>query len=266
MIRRLTVVTVFAVAALVAGAVPAQASTALPANTTVVTGTSDSYGFGTALPYWSAVAVRPGAGTDFDLRLSDAGTGTLLASSLWGVGQTDVIAVNSNAGYRPLGSYLARVSQYSGTGSYAVSFFEKRLVMPVPTDPVGSTSTAWGINHSQTVTATQIYLQPGQGFRVYTGDSVRVFLAGSTPGAPATAVRTRSQLENAYVVADHVPAGNGAWCRVFVAPSAGWYSMILIWNSPWAPPPYNGGNAVFPQRYNPALGDTLTDCPVPQVP
>jgi hypothetical protein len=98
------------------------------------------------------------------------------------------------------------------------------------------------------------------------GSQVEVLLAGSTPGVPGTAVRTRSQLQGAYVIADHVPAVNGAFCRYFKVPTAGWYSVVLLWNSPLTPPPYDGGSAVFPQRYDPSLGDTTTTCPVPNVP
>jgi hypothetical protein len=249
----------------VLAAMPAAiAATALPPNTPVLTATPGTYSFSTTLPYWSVVAVRPSPGADVDLRLFDPNVRGTLTGSYLGTNQTDVIAINSNA--RPLGNYLVEVSQFSGAGNHSLIFWEQREVMPVPTDPVGNTSTAWGINFVQAARSVQVYLAAGQGFRVYHGDDTRVFLAGSTPGAPSTALRNRSQLENAYVVADQIPAGNGAHCRVFVAPTAGWYSMILIWNSPWSPPPYNGGRAVFPQRYNPSLGDTLTQCPVPNVP
>jgi len=39
---------------------------------------------------------------------------------------------------------------------------------------------------------------------------------------------------------------------------------MLIWATPWSLPPYNGGHAAFPQRYDPSQGDKLTDCPTPK--
>jgi hypothetical protein len=240
----------------------AAASTALPVNTPVITSAADTYTFGTTLMYWSAVAVQPTAGADFDLRLLD-GSGSPVAGSYWGAGATDVIAINSTGGARPLGPYQAQVTHYSGTGQYDVMFWEKRVVFVLPTDPVGSTATALGLHYGWPVAAYMIYLLPGQSFRVYSDSSVRVFLAGSTPGVPSTYLRTRSDLAYAYVIADNVPSPGGGYCRVFQATAAGWYSLILIWNVPLQPPPYDGGLAVFPQRYNPAQGDTLSDCPAP---
>lgn len=263
---RTLVVTGAVVAAVVALPPVAHAATVLsPQAPLLSSATSANYSVTTTLPYWTAVAVRPAPGVDYDLRLYDGSTGALLSSSVWGGSATDVIAINSN--FRPLGSYLANVYRYSGSGIYSVMFFQDRAVMPVPTDPVGSTATAIGINFDWTVSATQIYLRQNQGFRVHHGSDVGVFLAGSTPGVPSTYLRNRSALANAYVIADNVPSPGGGLCRTFLAPAEGWYSMILVWNTPWeAPPPYVGGHAVFPQRYDPALGDKLTDCPFPNVP
>jgi hypothetical protein len=253
-------------ATVVAIAPSAHAATALTPTVPVVASAADTYTFATTLPYWTAVAVRPAASADYDLDLVDQASGAVLATSHWGGAATDVVAINSNAGHRPLGGYAARVFRYSGAGDYSVMFWQKREVMSVPTDPVGGTATALGLTFASPVYTVQLYLQAGQGMRVYRGTNTRVYLAGSTPGQPATSLRNRSALENAYVVADNVPSPGGGVCRVFVAPSAGWYAVVLIWNTPLTPPPYNGGNAVFPQRYDPSKGDKLTDCPAPQVP
>ncbi|HEY7223649.1 MAG TPA: hypothetical protein VH561_08685 [Micromonosporaceae bacterium] len=243
----------------------AGAVVSLSANTAVVTSTPDTYTFSTRLQYWSVVAVQPSAGADFDLQVSD-GAGAPLVGSYWGSGVTDFVAVNSTGGARPLGGYRAQVTHFSGTGVYDVMFWEKRVVFGVPTDPVGGVATALGLQYGWPAAAYMIYLRQGQGFRVNESDYTQVFLAGSTPGVPSTYVRSRSQLANAYVIADNVPAANGAHCRVFQATSAGWYSLIIVFTGGYEPPPYNGGLAVFPQRYDPSQGDTLTNCPVPQVP
>jgi len=251
-----------AVAALVAIPAVAAAVVALPPRTPVVAGAADSYSFATTLPsYWTAVAVRPQSGVDYDLSLVDPATGGVLSSSIWGGSATDLIAINS--GYRPPGSYLGNVSKYSGSGVHSVMFWENREVMGVPTSPTGGTSTAIGLNFAWPVRTMQVYMQAGEGFRVNHHTDMRVYLAGSTPGVPSTYIRNRTSLENAYVVADNVPSPTGSVCRVFQVPSTGWYSVILIWNTPWTTPPYNGGFAAFPQRYSPSLGDPLNACPAP---
>lgn len=263
---RRSVPLLIAVIAVILGTVqPAYAAVVLTPNTATVTNTPGQYQFATYLQYWSVIALRPVAGADYDLQLLDAGSNPL-ASSVWGMGATDLVAINSTSGYRPLGGYLTNVTKYSGSGDYAVMFWEKRQVMSVPTDPVGNTSTALALNYAWPVSATMVYLQANQGFRVHHDSSTRVYLAGSTPGVPSSGLRNRSSLENAYVVADNVPSPSGGVCRVFVAPTPGWYSVITIWNTPLTPPPYNGGVAVFPQRYDPTLGDTLSQCPQPAIP
>ncbi len=253
------------VALLVALPGTAVAATQLPADTSVLTSMPDDYAFHTALPYWSVVAVQPSAAADFDLVLYD-GSGNPLAGSYWGTGATDFVAINSTGGARALGDYRAGVTHYSGTGQYNVMFWEKRVVFPVPTDPAGGAATALALHYGWPVSAYMIYLGQGQGFRVNLSSGTQVFLAGSTPGVPGTYVRTRSQLANAYVIADDIPSPTGAHCRVFRATTAGWYSLIVVFTDPYQTPPYNGGLAVFPQRYDPGLGDTLNDCPAPQVP
>ena len=265
-LRNLAVCAATVIVVVTATSTPAYATTALAPNTFLLATAPETYTFSTTLAYWSAIAVRPGPGLDQDLQLRDS-VGNILANSTWGTGATDVIVINSTAGARPLGGYRATATKYSGSGTYSVMFREIRAVFPVPTNPIGNTDTALPIRFDAPVAAYMIYLAAGQGFRIHTGSATAVYLAGSTAGVPSTYVRTRSQLQNAYVVADNVPSADGyGYCRVFVAPTAGWYSAILVWTTPWAPPPFNGGHAVFPQRYNPALGDTLTQCPAPQIP
>ena len=51
--------------------------------------------------YWSAVAIRPPAGSDYDLHVYDASNFTgLLASSTYGIGQVDFVAQDNNSGRR----------------------------------------------------------------------------------------------------------------------------------------------------------------------
>lgn len=261
--RRAAVAAVAGLFAVIIGATPALANGTIAANTPVVTSTPGTYDFFTDLSYWSVVAVRPAAGVDDDLQLLSP-SGTMLASSAYGSTNTDFIAINSNYPFQALGGYSAKVVQYSGSGQYALMFWERRQTIPLPTSPIGGISTALALNFAWPVSANQIWMEQGQGFRVnYNPSTTKVFLAGSTPGQPSTGLRTRSALENAYVAADNIPSSNGSVCRVFIAPSTGWYSIITVWTTAYTPPPYNGGAAVFPQRYNPAMGDTLTQCPSP---
>jgi hypothetical protein len=82
---------------------------------------SHAYSFTTTTGYWSVVAEKPDAGTDTDLAVyTDFGQTALLASSAYGGTTTDFVAINSNSGAEPLGTYYPRVNQFAGTGGYTI--------------------------------------------------------------------------------------------------------------------------------------------------
>lgn len=77
--------------------------------------------------YWRAFGLRPSSSADYDLHLygaswfDDPAMRNLLATSLFGSGQVDLIMVDGN--HRPSNQpEHYRVNTYSGTGSYAVNW------------------------------------------------------------------------------------------------------------------------------------------------
>lgn len=262
-LRRLGVVLVAAATALLtllAIPAPSWAATALPDNEPLVRSNPDVYTFNTNIPYWSGIFVRPSANADYDLALSQ--NGTMLAASAQAKGKTDFIVIDSNR--RPYGPYSATVARYSGSGEYAVQYVQRRTVLSIPSTPNGGLSNVLALSYRQAGAMGDIYLTAGQTFRVEYSPSASVYLVGSTAGSPGTYIRTRANVEYAHVIAS--PSVEGRQCRVFQAPSSGWYGLVVIWATPWTTPPNpNGGVGAFLQRYNPALGDRPTDCPAPVV-
>lgn len=70
---------------------------------------------------WSAVAVRPPATADYDVKLFDQATLTgLLAATSGGTGRIDYVAIDSN--HRAKGADYPQVSRAAGSGSYTVEW------------------------------------------------------------------------------------------------------------------------------------------------
>ena len=185
----------------------------------------------------------------------------MLSSSIWGGAATDVIAINS--GIRPPGSYLGNVSKYSGSGVYSVMFWENREVMGVPTSPTGGTSTAIGLNFAGRCARCRCTCRPAQGFRVNHHTDMRGVPGRQharraehvypQPHVAGERVRRRGQ----RAVADRVglPGLPGA--------VTGWYSVILIWNTPWTAAALQRRVRGIPAALQPGLGDPLNACPAP---
>jgi hypothetical protein len=81
--------------------------------------TPHRYGYHTTSPFWSALAIRPSAGSDYDLELYDnPHQGTLLGQSSLLSDVPDYVMVDSNR--RPLGDYHAEVPAAGSSGRYQV--------------------------------------------------------------------------------------------------------------------------------------------------
>jgi hypothetical protein len=93
----------------------------------------------------------------------------------------------------------------------------------------------------------------------------KAFLAGSTAGQAGTYVRSRPDVENAYVIADGAHGSNGATCRMFEVPTTGWYAVVGVFTAPVGVDVTPGaeGTGFVVQRYDPDLGEALYDCPDP---
>jgi hypothetical protein len=218
---------------------PAYASTALPDATVLVSNaTSQTYQFDTVSDYWSVVAVA--TSVDYDLRLMDVG-GATLATSTYGTGVTDFIAINSNL--RPLGTYYATVSHYAGTGSYYVEQRQGHTVttLPVPDNDgvtgAGDPDLAFASVKSQDViSVSDIYLTAGQQFWVNASDPGQQFyFLESNPADPSTFIRSRWQATNVSGTSE------SEGCTLYTANYTGWHGLVEVNSSlPYTSNPQQG--------------------------
>ena len=255
-------VAVSGTAVLLALAIPgtAHADTAI-ANDVVTSATAaNGYTFATNTPFWSIFAVQPNGG-DVDLTLSSGGTS--LSSSLFGTGRTDFVAINSNSGFRPFGSYRAATSLFSGPAAHSVQFIQGSVVrsLPVPAgDGVSGPSDpdiAFAVlPNDRDVTIVDVFLTAGQKFwSTSTTAGNAMFLLESNPGSPATFIRNRSQAS-----ASSHSAVDG--CTLWTANFTGWHAIAMIGDRPPSAPGV-GGIAFALHRWNAAKPST---CPVKNFP
>ncbi len=248
-------VTVAAVTGMLLVAQGAYASTPL-ADATTVTGTvNTTYAFSTTTNYWSVIGVATSA--DYDLSLYNS-RNILLASSTYGTGLTDFIAINSNQ--RVLQSYTATVTHFAGSGSF---YAEQRQGHTITTLPVSANDGVSGpgdpdlafaaVDSQDVLSVSDIYLTAGQKFWV--NDSTvgqTFFLLESDPNDISTTIRTRSQ-------ATAIPNTRTAQgCTLYTANFTGWHGLVeLSYNLPHATSPQEGtANALV--AYDPARPNT---CP-----
>jgi hypothetical protein len=221
----------FAAAVVVAVVVPqtAYAGVALADGYVYVTNAvSQAYTFNTVSKYWSIVGLATAADYDITLRNS---TNTIVASSTYGTGVTDWIAINSND--LPLDTYTATVTKYSGTGAY---FLEQRqghttTALPVPdndgvTGPSDPDLAFASVNSQDVLSVSDIYLTAGQKFWVDGGETTNgtFFLLESNPADPSTFIRTRYQAST--IAGTSFAEG----CTLFTANYSGWHGLVEVYD------------------------------------
>ncbi len=125
-----------------------------------------NFRFTTTLQRWSVMAIRPPAGTDYDLRLFATAdlAGTPIATSTFGASTPDLVVVDSNPGKRPLGTFYPQVYQYSGDGAYDLRFAQSASTILIggsvnagmsAANPVAVWETAVAANASVRLDVTQ---------------------------------------------------------------------------------------------------------------
>jgi hypothetical protein len=178
-----------------------------------------NYRFDTATPFWSVVALRPPATSDYDLYLyDDVNLTQQLSASLQLDGVTDFVAVDSN--HRAFGDYYPQVRAVTGTGDYVIEEAETSGLL------ADTNKVAMGPNRLVTVwdycTAT-----PGHATFTVTpsdpGQDAELFVMGSDAGRPDTLVRSRGQ-----ALADSTGAGPGGTETVGIDLGADCYGIVLI--------------------------------------
>lgn len=217
-----------ALSIVVFGATSAYAGGNLSSGALVTGTTTQQYSYTTQYDYWSVTAVQPTATSDYDLTLYDAG-GAALASSTYGEGMTDFVAVDSNSGTRPFQTYYPSVNLYTA-GSYWVQaqYGARTITLPTPThhgttgfsDPDIAFIT---LNSDDVVSIADIYLTAGQSFwAVSTTAASQLYLLEADTTHPATYVQSRYEatLRLHTQVTDN--------CTLYTATTTGWHALVLV--------------------------------------
>lgn len=248
---------VAAVAAVLLAPQSAYASTTL-ADGVIATSsaTTADYTFSSTTYYWSVVAVAGAA--DYDLRLTDSGSGTLIGSSVYGTGVTDFVAINSNL--RALGPYTATVTRYAGSDPYSVEQAQGHSITTLPRPANDGVSGAGdpdlafaSVSSTDVISVADVYLSAGDAFWANTANTGgNFYLLESNPADPATFIRGRAQ---ATAIAG---TRNAQGCTLYTANYSGWHGLVVVNPHPPRVTIPGSGYAYALHRYDPARPNT---CP-----
>jgi hypothetical protein len=170
---------------------------------------------------WKVFAIRP-AGLDYDLFLRDANCTTTLASSAWGTGQPDLVAVDGNV---VSSTVNARAAYHSGTANVLdAELYTGQADLPHGTPtvsnlPSGHVAHTFDVNMSAGTTYS-VTVSPTSG----NGD-LGLLVFSSIAGSSATYYRGRS---DAIASADANGPG-GSETAVVTPPSGGnlWKAVVV---------------------------------------
>lgn len=206
----------------------ASASTGLGDGEIRLARTAQDYTYRTYQRHWSVVAVQPSATADWDLTLRD-GAGTTVATSLYGAGRTDFVAVDSTTGRRPLSVYTAAVTAYT-PGRYWVQQHTgtETITLPAITHHgvtgAGDPDLAFAVLADQDVVSiADIQLSAGESFWASTPTAASsLFLLESDPADPATFAQGRA----AATTRQHTQVIDG--CTLYTAQRSGRHALVMI--------------------------------------
>jgi hypothetical protein len=175
--------------------------------------TVQAFDFGTTAPYWSVVGIKPPAGADDDLVLTDAGGAALGASDRPG-SRVDAVAVNSNV--RPLGGYEARVNRYAGSGTFQVELAQGEDVLTAGLPPV-----------SQPVAVHGGFLAV-RDMLVRAGDVYQITISGHVAGVAGYLLAAGTSVGNLDQAAASCVATNTSCTLTYTPAGAGWAGLVLL--------------------------------------
>lgn len=184
------------------------------------TPTPHNYSYGTSSIYWSAVAVRPPAGADYDLTLyDDVGQTVNIGGSAFGGSTIDFVTVDSN--HRALGDYYPRAYMYSGTGNYQTELAQGSVQLNS-----GSQTVFMGTNDVILIRDSIQAAGVPTFFRVVPSNGTQdpeLFLMQSDGANSATWVRSRGTA----VASSSAGAAGVAEGFSYTPPASDWYGLVL---------------------------------------
>jgi hypothetical protein len=181
---------------------------------------SHNYRYDTRTRYWSAVAVRPPAGADYDLELyEDRAQTAFLKGSYYGGNNVEFIAVDS--GRRPLEDYYPRVPQWSGRGDYQIELAQGADILWTAPQTITMSATDVVVVRDVFLWAgvpTTITVAPGAA-----SQDAELYLMQSDATA-ASWIKSRGQ-----ATASSLLGGPGATEQISFTPTVSdWYGLVLI--------------------------------------
>lgn len=192
--------------------------TALASTVVQVDAPENFHTFNQTAPFWTAVGVR--SASDWDINVNSSGVGGapgfcqsgLLAASL-GVGVTDFVVGDFNAGANAPGTYYVRDYRFAGAATGSVEWDSGSDLVAV-----GGALTHRATGASDVLEVWDVRLLAGQTYAIYfahTGAADVKVMLFRNPGGAYWAPR------NANVYANTV-AGN------FTAPATGYYGLVVV--------------------------------------
>jgi hypothetical protein len=183
---------------------------------------AQDFSYLTTTSYWSVVAIRPPAGSDYDLRLFDDSAQTVqLAQSSLGGSAVDFIAVDTNL--LPPGDYYPRAYFFAGPGGpYQIELAQGAAVLTAGSSPVTmATGNVVAVRDVNLTAGTPITLSVAP---TMLNQDPELFLLGDDPANSATWVRPRSS-----AVATSSAAGPGTVEQITYTPTrSGWYGVVVV--------------------------------------
>lgn len=227
--KRLILPGAAALVLVVSTAVPAFAGGTLANDTVYIYSTTQHFNYTTTVPYWSVIAALPASPYSYlNLFSSD---GTLLDMSKQPAGQTDFVAVDSNAGALPYQTYYPTAIPYPGAGGYAVEVQDGASIFTIPTPThQGTTGFAdpdlrmMNVNSNQVVSISDIYLTAGESFWA-SGDGgagSMLYLLEANPSNSSSFIQSRAATtedQNTKVIDN---------CTEYTAEVTGWHALVMV--------------------------------------
>ncbi|WP_042380297.1 hypothetical protein [Streptacidiphilus melanogenes] len=234
----------------------------LPNGTAVSSTAAQGYAYTTSYDYWSVSAVQPSSGANDGLTLLNAGGGFAGGSDV-GQDRTNFVAVDSNSGTEPFGTWYTQIVPHTA-GSYwaEAQYGAKITTIPTPTHHgttgAGDPDIAFSVlPGNQVVTVSDLYLTAGESFWASTSTAAQeLYLLEATPGLSSTYVQGRSAAAAAQStkVVDN--------CTLYTAKQTGWHALVLVGDTPLTGSS-QAGIAIGIHQYDPSQP---TYCPMADFP
>jgi hypothetical protein len=182
-----------------------------------------NFSFNTTTNHWSAVAVAPPAGVDYDLDLfTDKAQVSNLKSSTAGAGIVDFVAIDSNQGKQPLGDFYPRVRRFNNVGLGTCTV---ELAQGSQSLPVGATK-AIAMPASDLVDVWDVFISQNTQAKVTFSASAGLYQAFLFSSASGGFIKARNQ---AAVTTSTIAFGSPQTLTFTPGAGAGgWHGLVIV--------------------------------------